>query len=324
MAKPLCSPAWLRSTSWAADQIMTLKDRTRQMEEDRTLARPEAMPAPRSIGTSAQSRYRMLVSDLDNTLLDEQKEFCQADLRAIKRLMDAGFIFTFATGRGSGSTAGIYRQLDPNAPVIIFNGARIVDFRDGGKVVSSSVMDRNRAVAAIGAAKEIGTTVLAFEGDNSLAEARDEWVDFYERTIKVDCLVVGDLQSHVTSLPAGMEITKLLFFSKPENRRYVVDEMRRRIPDLPTVATTPFYSEMLPPGVSKGSALKKLARYLGLELDEIVAVGDAPNDIEMIECAGFGAAVENADDIVKASADIIVRAVGRGGIAELINIAFGI
>lgn len=303
---------------------MSLKDRTRQMEDERTLARPEAMPAPSSLATSVKARYRMLVSDLDNTLLDDQKEFCQADLRAVRRLVDSGFIFTFATGRGSGSTAGIHRLLGPNAPVIIFNGARIVDLQNSGKVIYSRVMERGRAVAAIEAAKEIGATVLAFEGDNCLAGDRDEWVDFYERTIKVDCLVVGELQSYVTSLPAGMEITKLLFFSEPHRRDFVVEEMRRRVPELPTVATTPYYSEMLPPGVSKGSALKRLAKYLGLELDEVVAVGDAPNDIEMIECAGLGAAVENADDIVKASADIIVRAVGNGGIAELIGIAFGL
>jgi hydroxymethylpyrimidine pyrophosphatase-like HAD family hydrolase len=81
---------------------------------------------------------------------------------------------------------------------------------------------------------------------------------------------------------------------------------------------------VLPPGISKGFALKKLAQYMGIDIESIVAVGDAPNDIEMIEIAGLGAAVENADDLVKACSDIIVKPVGEGGIAELISIAFGL
>ena len=129
---------------------------------------------------------------------------------------------------------------------------------------------------------------------------------------------------YVSSLPSGMELTKLIFFSDPSERDRIIEKLQDNFQEFTSVATTPCYSEMLPLGVSKGFALTKLAKYLGLEMGEIVAVGDAPNDIEMMEVAGLGAAVMNADDIVKASADIIVGPGGQGGIAELISIAFGI
>ncbi|HNV35054.1 MAG TPA: HAD family hydrolase [Bacillota bacterium] len=294
------------------------------IDEEPAQARPKALPAPFSAMPAVKTRYKLLISDLDNTLLDEEKKACETDLKAIKRLVEAGFIFTFATGRGPGATARLHKQLGANAPAIIFNGARIVDFENGGKVIFSKVMERGAAIRALEYASELNTTVMAFEGENCMASKHDKWVDFYERSTTASCLVVGDLVKYVSSLPSGMELTKMIFFSEPGDRDGIIRKLQDGFPEFTSVATTPCYSEMLPLGVSKGFALTKLAKYLGLETDEIVAVGDAPNDIEMMEVAGLGAAVMNADDVVKASADIIVGPVGQGGIAELISIAFGI
>jgi len=303
---------------------MDFKEKCKAIEEESALARPKAGPAPLSAMPMARTRYRMLVSDLDNTLLDEDKRPCEQDLAAIRRLVDAGFIFTFATGRGPGSTSRIYRELGANAPAIIFNGARIVDFANGGRKIFASVMSRGPAVRAIEFSKSLGTTVMAFEGENCLASSRNEWVDFYEKATSSVSLLVGDMVHYVSQMPEGIELTKLVFFSEPGRRDEIVARLKAEFSEFNCVGTTPNYSEVLPPGISKGFALHKLAKFVGVDMESIVAVGDAPNDIEMIREAGLGAAVENADDCVKTEADIIVRAVGTGGIAELISIAFGL
>lgn len=303
---------------------MDLADKLNAIEDERALAGPEVKPAPLSAVPAMGVRYRMLVSDLDNTLLDEEKRVCAEDLAAIRRLTEAGFIFTFATGRGPGSTSRIYRELGANAPAIIFNGARIVDFANGARKIFSKVMDRVAAVRAIEFANKLGTTVMAFEGENCLAAGRDRWVEFYEKSTSCTSLLVGDLARYVSQMPEGMELVKLIFFSEPDRRDEVVARLSEGFPEFTAVGTTPFYSEILPPGISKGYALSILARYLGIDKEAIVVAGDAPNDIEMIRLAGLGAAVENADDCVKAEADIIIRPVGAGGIAQLISLAFGV
>lgn len=300
------------------------KSRLETIKEELPQAGRDMAAAARSAASSAKTRYRMLVSDLDNTLLDEKKQACQEDLAAIARLVEAGFLFTFATGRGSGSAPKLYEQLGANAPAIVYNGARIVDYADGSKVIFSAVMDRAGALQVIGTADELDSTVIVFQGDDALAASRDGWVEFYEQATSSKCLVVGDLTAYVMGLPQGMELTKLVFFSEPERRNSLTSSLTERFPGFNCMGTTPHYTEILPPGISKGYALVKLARYMGLELDEIVVAGDAPNDIDMIEKAGLGAAVENAEPLVKASADIIIGAVGKGGIAELIGLAFGL
>lgn len=292
-------------------------------EEKAALAGTKPMPAPASVILRAQSRYSMLVTDLDNTLLDEEKNASAEDLAAIRRLTDAGFLFTFATGRGPGSTGRYFVELGANVPAIIFNGARIMDFASG-RVLFNATLNREPAIRAIKHAKSLGLSTIAFGAESCLTEKADYWKSYYEKATGAECLLVDDLAEHSAALPSGMELTKLILFSEPERRDEIVGEFTRAFPEFHIVGTTPNYTEILPFGISKGFALEKLAKYLGVELASIVAVGDAPNDIEMIKCSGLGAAVANADDVVKAYADITVKQVGKGGIAELISIAFGL
>lgn len=292
-------------------------------EEKAALAGTKPMPAPASVLLRAQTRYRMLVTDLDNTLLDEDKSASTEDLAAIRRLTDAGFLFTFATGRGPGSTGKYFTELGANVPAIIFNGARIMDFK-AGRVLFNATLTREPAIRAIKHAKAMGLSTIAFGAESCLTEKADYWKAYYEKATGAECLLVDDLAEHSAALPSGMELTKLILFSEAERRDEIVEEFTEAFPEFHTVGTTPNYTEILPFGISKGFALEKLAKYLGVEMGSIVTVGDAPNDIEMIQLSGLGAAVANADDIVKASADIIVKQAGKGGIAELISIAFGL
>ena len=292
-------------------------------DEKASLAGVKPMPAPSSAIYGPKPRYRMLVTDLDNTLLDEDKKASPEDIAAIRRLTEAGYLFTFATGRGPGSTARYFSELGANVPAIIFNGARIMEFASD-RMLFNATLKREPAIRAIKHAKAMGLSTIAFGAESCLTEKADYWKSYYEKATGADCLLVEDLAEHSAALPSGMELTKLILFSGPERRDEIVEEFGKAFPEFHTVGTTPNYTEILPFGISKGFALEKLARYLGVELGSIVAVGDAPNDIEMIKCSGLGAAVANADAVVKACADIIVKQVGKGGIAELISIAFGI
>ncbi len=292
-------------------------------DEKAALAGTKPMPAPASAVYGPKPRYRMLVTDLDNTLLDEDKKASPEDLAAIRRLTAAGYLFTFATGRGPGSTGRYFSELGANVPAIIFNGARIMDFASG-KMLFNATLKREPAIRAIKHAKALGLSTIAFGAESCLTEKADYWKSYYEKATGADCLLVEDLAEHSAALPSGMELTKIILFSEPERRDGIIEEFTRGFPEFHTVGTTPNYTEILPFGISKGFALEKLSRYLGVDMGSIVTVGDAPNDIEMIECAGLGAAVANADDVVKACADIMVRQAGKGGIAELISIAFGL
>ena len=137
----------------------------------------------------------------------------------------------------------------------------------------------------------------------------------YEEVLKIEAEPVSDLVRDVQSPP-----TKI-----------VVTGDAGPIGDVPAMVDTHFNGalaamhtydhlcEIGHPDGSKGAALGHLARSLGVKREEVVAVGDSPNDIDMIEWAGLGVAMGNASEKVKSSADLVAKPVSEQGLAFLIE-----
>ena len=81
----------------------------------------------------------------------------------------------------------------------------------------------------------------------------------------------------------------------------------------------PYFLEFAAPGVTKGSGLDFLAEHMGSRASETIAFGDGENDVELVEWAGYGIAVENAHDRVKAVADWIAPSAQDEGVAQVID-----
>ncbi|MFS1192878.1 HAD-IIB family hydrolase, partial [Enterococcus lactis] len=86
-----------------------------------------------------------------------------------------------------------------------------------------------------------------------------------------------------------------------------------------TVKSTPFYYEIMNKNASKGNALAKLADHLGLNKDEVMAIGDNENDLSMIDYAGIGVAMGNATENVKTIADVHTTSNDEDGVAQIIE-----
>jgi hydroxymethylpyrimidine pyrophosphatase-like HAD family hydrolase len=103
-----------------------------------------------------------------------------------------------------------------------------------------------------------------------------------------------------------------------------MDEIRRFAEsvcgkDIKLIQSSPFFLEILPPQNSKGKSLERLCKILGIPVENTVAAGDYENDSEMLLTAGIGAAVENAQEGLKAIADIILPTCEENAIAHLIE-----
>lgn len=269
------------------------------------------------------SNYKLLVTDVDGTLVDSRQRVPEENRRAVQRLLAAGALFTFATGRIEESTIPYARDLEINAPAILYNGARIVDLERG-----ETLFERNLpiepAIAALDVASRFDVRTHVYVNGKVYVAQVDSVIREYAKKDRVACIEVGDLAAFLRTGQADMPPTKFLIIGEAESLEPLHREIHAVFPEGALVRSETSYLELLPPGVSKGAALSVLCEILGLDLADTVAVGDNMNDLEMIRAAGMGVAVENAHLCAREHAAFVAPSNEECGVAAVIRRFFGV
>ena len=262
------------------------------------------------------SKY-FLITDLDGTLLPDNKILSDTDKQAIKRFVSDGGKFTIATGRTLQATMRYIEELRVSLPVIMYNGSLIYDNENKKVLFTDELPETAKKVACelFNFMKNPGGEVLRL--DNIYVVCNNE---YEEEHIKI-CQVTPEYVS-LDKVPQGGWF-KILFAAKPED----ITELEKFIEDknypVDFVRSHDIFIEMLPKGSSKGAALKEYMKIMNLSGVKVVAAGDYHNDIEMLETADVGAATANAQPIVKEKADIVLtKSSNEGAIAELIEMIY--
>lgn len=259
----------------------------------------------------------LVVSDVDNTLLSGTTGLPPENLEAIRRFCALGGSFTLATGRNVPSARRYLEQLPVNAPVILLNGGLIYDY-ERELSLNAHYISREKAMPVLqelmrefpGMSFEIMTenlqTYIVRAGAGSERHLRDErfaaiWADTEKvpgRWFKVLC--AGDAATCIAA------------------EKYCAAHFSQES-ELVFQRTAPIYFEVLPAGISKGTALRSLCRILGVEQKNSFAIGDYDNDIELLKTAGFAVAVANAPARVQRWADLVTGSCSEGGVAQFLN-----
>ena len=140
---------------------------------------------------------------------------------------------------------------------------------------------------------------------------------YYRRVIKTPLIVTDNVMDYLRQPPSKMIAIELHDREKQERFRKALQEM---VGDrLTLLYSNPNYMEIFPSEAGKGSAVKRLAKILGVDIKNTYAAGDEQNDISMIEAAGCGIAMINGTDLVKAAADVVTKEDNNNdGLAEFI------
>lgn len=255
--------------------------------------------------------YKLLAVDVDGTLVDEDLRISPANRRALERATAAGMVVTLATGRMFRSTLQFSRQLGIEAPLVTYNGALVKD-AGSGEVYAHYTIPLPLARKTLQAAGSLGLVPIAFVQDQLCVESYHEWARYYEEIIGgVRACVVGDLQRFLRQEP-----TKIILNGSEEHLADAEAEVRRALePALHVTRSRPYFLEVLPPNVSKLVGLRELGRRLDIEVCDMVAVGDAQNDLEMLRGVGWGVAMGNAPPEVQQVANHVTAAVHEDGLA---------
>lgn len=261
---------------------------------------------------------QLIAIDLDGTLLNSQHQMTERTENALKVACAKGVQVVLATGKTFNSGVHIVEKLNLNCPAIFMQGT--VSYNGDGSLRHQITLDPSIARQVITFAEDRGFMMAVYSGKRilvrHLSKRVEELTTLYHEPLPE---AVGSLQNLLDTLP----VNKLLAV-KPGDGRAINAlrwQLKMQINGSARLvnAGIPDMLEILPSGASKGAALKTLIKDLGVPTQAVMAIGDAENDIEMIQLAGIGVAVGNASQAVKDAADVVVASNDSDGVAEAIE-----
>lgn len=255
-----------------------------------------------------------IITDLDGTFLPKSKIPLPQDLSAVRRFEEAGGIFTIATGRTIQASERYPEQMGLKSPIIVFNGGAIYDPIIKEVLFSHPLPDSAREMTKkiIADNPHSGGEVLCLE---------DTWVVNNTNYEKEHIRICGVIPQYATADKVTGTWLKVLFAMNPDDIPAFIEYIdNQHFEGVDFIRSERRFYEMLPSGVSKGSALNAYRHLSGMEGFKMIAVGDFDNDIEMLKSADFAVCPANGVDTVKKCADLILsRTCEEGAMEELID-----
>jgi Cof subfamily protein (haloacid dehalogenase superfamily) len=263
-------------------------------------------------------RPHLVVLDIDGTLIDDQLILhprARHAVRAATRRMPV----ILATGRMYRSALPWARELHVREPLVCYQGALVRELPRGkadGRVIFEEGLSPAVAQDALRIARAGGWHVQAYQDDELICDQDRPEAHFYARVAQVPIRFVEDLASIVVN-----GSTKIVCVAEsPVAVDACVAAMRQGLDGRARVTRSmEEFVEVVSPRVNKALAVERVCATLGLSLADAVAVGDAPNDTEMLAAAGCGVAVESARAEVLAAADATCAGPDHAGVADVLE-----
>ncbi len=258
---------------------------------------------------------KLLALDLDGTIVTEFTQISPQVQHAIRKAMEKGVYITLATGREYQITVEFARQLQVNAPIICYQGALIQDYHTNRPLMAHYIpADLSRRIIRFARAHKL--PMVLYNSQMSYTELPSSLMRQTFQQANTPIVVVHNLLGLLLNrLPL-----KFLFIQPEDENAAVLNLLTQEFGTALTITTTwQTMVEATIPHISKGEALRQLAKHLNVPLSQTMAIGDQDNDISMIEAAGLGVAIGNATSGVKQVADAVAPPITNDGVAWAIE-----
>lgn len=250
---------------------------------------------------------RAIFIDMDGTLLKASNNISRRNMEAIYRLINQGVKVFLATGRHYEVTAPYHKEIGLQTPMICLNGAAIHDAETGRAMQMKTVRLNEERFHQLTA--ENSCNVIIHTANGLYCKETNEEIDYWTKVGQIPPLYIGDLR--LANYQDVLKYSVRTGAPRPELSALFKKEAE--------VINWNDGFEMVAPNVSKWSAIKNLLHAFRISPSEVVAIGDGPNDIEMLRHVGTGVAMGNASEEVKAAADFVTGHHENDGLAEFIE-----
>lgn len=266
--------------------------------------------------------YQILALDLDGTLTNSKKEITQPTLEALIEIQEAGKKVVLASGRPTQGVMPLAEQLhleDYGSYILSFNGGRITDCRTK-QVIYNKIFPVDCAEDVYNIVMKYadsGIDLLTYTSENILSAIQPN--QYTELESRINQMPIIDASKNFLDVIPD-DPNKFLVTGDPK----VLDTLRKEMIEhfhsyLSVYCSDPFFLELMPTGIDKAHSLLKLLTSIGLTADQMICCGDGYNDLTMIETAGLGVAMANAQPAVRETADYITKSNDEDGVLHVIN-----
>ncbi|MCS7460247.1 Cof-type HAD-IIB family hydrolase [Paenibacillus doosanensis] len=239
------------------------------------------------------ANYKLIALDMDGTFLTEDKTISAENRKAVEAAAAAGVTVMFSTGRGIQNVLPYVEELGLKSPIVSVNGSEV--WTAPGQLHSRTFVEPDLVEKMLSLALEYDTWYWAYAVSGIYN--KEKWVP------KID----------------SEQWLKFGYYYEDEASLRAIREQLISWDMLEVTNSHPCNIELNPKGVSKASGLKQVCELLGIEMSQVIAMGDSLNDVTMIREAGLGVAMGNAQDEVKELADVVTATNEEHGVAKIIE-----
>jgi Cof subfamily protein (haloacid dehalogenase superfamily) len=264
------------------------------------------------------SDIKLVISDVDGTLLTSKKELTDEAKRAIAHLREKRIDFTVTSGRPPRGMLRLLKELDLKAPVAAFNGGMFFDPSQLPeiKVISEKLLPEDVSRKVIETLEKDGHDVWIYRKQDWYIRKLDApHVDKEKNTVAFSPTVVKNFDGLYD------EIVKIVGVSDETEK---LDQIGKKLAKdfegkASAALSQPYYLDVTHPQANKGEVVRFLSERLSISRDQIATLGDMPNDISMFKVSGLSVAMGNADAYVQSSATEVTDSYDDDGFAHAIE-----
>lgn len=262
--------------------------------------------------------FKLIALDIDGTLTNSKKEITPRTRYALLEAQRQGKKIILASGRHPIGILPISKDLMLDRYggfIMAFNGGKIINCQTGETVVSKR-FPLEYLSDIVGVLSDSNITINTYDNKSIVANRNINDYTYVEQDIlKTDMVFVDDFVSAIR-----FEINKILLAGEPDEIDRYKEILSSRYDGLLDIyKSAPYFLEIMPFGVTKGSMMPPLLQKLGIKREELIAFGDNYNDMTMIGYAGFGVAMANGENDVKKIADYVCESNDDDGIAKALE-----
>lgn len=260
--------------------------------------------------------YKMLVLDLDDTLLRDDYSISDHTRNRLIEAQEKGVKVVLASGR---PTPAMMRYADElqlahyDSYMISFNGGVVTSMKNNLPLFETS-LTRDEIHSLYDFSIEHHVHIITYSHKGVISETESEYIDVELGLTGMPHHKVPSFKQEVTH-----NAVKCILLENPEYLKQVEQTLKAQRRDLSVARSKPFFLEVMPQGIDKAASIDRLAASLGISRKEIIAVGNAGNDLSMVQYAGLGVWVDNVSDELRPHADVVVASNNEDGVAEVVE-----
>ena len=265
---------------------------------------------------TGKTNYKMLVLDLDDTLLKDDYSISARTKDLLFEAQNMGIKVVLASGRPTPAMLQFADELKLahyDSYIISFNGAVVTSMKTN-EIIFERSLTKEEVHSLHDFSIENKVHIITYSDKGVISETDSEYIDVELKLTGIPHHKVPSFKTEVTGTAV-----KCILLEQPDYLKQVETKLKAERTDLSVSRSKPFFLEVMPQGIDKAASIDFLAKKLGIEQSEIIAVGNAGNDLTMVQYAGLGIWVDNVSDDLRHHADFIVASNNNDGVAEVVE-----